>query len=51
MRAAGSEVIVAGPLLGGDASTGIDRAEEPVAPKRPVPVIWTNRIGRIASLA
>lgn len=48
MRAARSEVIVAGPLVGGDGSAGIDRAEELTALKRPVPGIWTNRIDRIA---
>lgn len=50
MRAAGSEVIVAGPLVGGDGSAGIDRAEDLTALERPVPGIWTNRIDRIAPL-
>ncbi|WP_442859457.1 glycerophosphodiester phosphodiesterase family protein [Bosea sp. Tri-49] len=50
MRAAGSEVIVAGPLVGGDGSAGIDRAEDLAALKRPIPGIWTNRIDRIAPL-
>jgi glycerophosphoryl diester phosphodiesterase len=51
MRAAGSEVIVAGPLAGADVSTGIDTAEQLAALKRPIPGIWTNRIDRIAPLA
>lgn len=50
MRAAGSEVIVAGPLVGGDGSAGIDRAEDLAALDRPIPGIWTNRIDRIAPL-
>lgn len=50
MRAAGSEVIVAGPLAGADVSTGIDTAEQLAALKRPIPGIWTNRIDRIAPL-
>ncbi|MCV9938749.1 glycerophosphodiester phosphodiesterase family protein [Boseaceae bacterium BT-24-1] len=50
MRAAGSEVIVAGPLVGGDGSAGIDRAEDLTALDRPIPGIWTNRIDRIAPL-
>lgn len=50
MRAAGSEVIVAGALVSGDASSGIDRAEQFEALKRPIPGIWTNRIDRIAPL-
>ena len=50
MRAAGSEVIVAGPLVGGDGSAGIDRAEDLTALARPIPGIWTNRIDRIAPL-
>lgn len=50
MRAAGSEVIVAGPLVGGDVSSGIDAVEQVGALKRPIPGIWTNRIDRIAPL-
>lgn len=50
MRAAGSEVIVAGALVGGEASSGIDRADELKALARPIPGIWTNRIDRIAPL-
>ncbi|WP_436097920.1 glycerophosphodiester phosphodiesterase family protein [Bosea sp. LjRoot237] len=50
MRAAGSEVIVAGPLVGGDGSAGIDRAEELAALDRSIPGIWTNRIDHIAPL-
>lgn len=50
MRAAGSEVIVAGALVGGEASSGIDDAEQFKAQRRPIPGIWTNRIDRIAPL-
>lgn len=50
MRAVGSEVIVAGPLVGGEVSTGIDRAEDLARLGRPLPGIWTNRIDRIAPL-
>ncbi|WP_439497337.1 glycerophosphodiester phosphodiesterase family protein [Bosea sp. (in: a-proteobacteria)] len=50
MRKAGSSVIVAGPLVGGEGSTGIDRAEDLAALARPIPGIWTNRIDRIAPL-
>ncbi len=50
MRAVGSEVIVAGPLVGGDVSTGIDRAEDLAGLARPIPGLWTNRIDRIAPL-
>lgn len=50
MREAGSEVIVAGALVSGDASSGIDRAEQFEALKRPIPGIWTNRVDRIAPL-
>lgn len=52
MRALDSEVFVAGPLEGGDVSSGIDRAGQFVALKPTLPVgIWTNRIDRIAPLA
>lgn len=50
MQAAGSKVIVAGALVSGDASSGIDRADQFEALKRPIPGIWTNRIDRIAPL-
>lgn len=50
MRKAGGSVIVAGPLVGGEGSTGIDRAEDLAALARPIPGIWTNRIDRIAPL-
>jgi glycerophosphoryl diester phosphodiesterase len=50
MREAGSEVIVAGALVDGEASSGIDHADQLKALTRPIPGIWTNRIDRIAPL-
>lgn len=50
MRGAGSEVIVAGALVSGDASSGIDHADQLKALTQPIPGIWTNRIDRIAPL-
>lgn len=50
MRAARSEVIVAGALVDGEASSGIDQADQLKALARPIPGIWTNRIDRIAPL-